>query len=69
MPGIMPKRMTFAVEKMTAGGKPSALVKSVRRKAKRSAPSPNERMYSTVVGMSPLASSVKSSGKKVGAIR
>ena len=34
MPGTMPKRMTFAVEKMTAGGKPSAFVKRVRRKAK-----------------------------------
>ena len=69
MPGTMPKRMTFAVEKMTAGGKPSAFVKRVRRKAKTSAHSPNERMYSTVRGMSPLASSVKSSGRKSGARR
>ena len=44
MPQKMPKISVLAVEKMMAGGKPSALTKSVKRKLKSTAHSPKEAM-------------------------
>ena len=48
MPQKMPKISVFAVEKMMAGGKPSALTNSVRRKLNTTAQPPNDWIYPAV---------------------
>ena len=66
MPQAMPKISVFAVEKMIAGGKPSALTKSVKRKLNTTAHAPNDWMYSAVSVMSPRASRPQRCGKNAG---
>ena len=69
MPQKMPKMSVFAVEKMMAGGKPSALTNSVKRKLNTTAQPPNDWMYSAVSAMSPRASRPQRCGKKAGFAR